>query len=137
MAKFKRQFDKNYKGAPYQNDPGESVTKPSMTLTVRELMDRHTRGLDPGTQQKEEMYLPEGMEVPKVTDLTDLIYQREELKEKQKELNQKIKDERKAAKEREREARESKGTEVGSDSGEGLDNGQSDNSRDTANSKSD
>lgn len=93
-VKFKRQFDTSYKGKPYQNESGKSVTKPSMTLTVRELMERHTRGLETGTLQREEIYLPDGMEVPNITDLTDLVYQREELKQKQDELEERIRTEK-------------------------------------------
>lgn len=90
-VKFKTQFNPSYKGTPHKNKSGKSMTQPSMSLTVKELMERHTRGLETGVEAKEELYLED--EVPRITDLTDLVYQREALEEQQAEIEQQIQNE--------------------------------------------
>lgn len=94
VVKFRRQYTPDYKGTPYQNETGVSMTVPSMTLTVKELMERHTRGLETDTAQREEIYLPEGIDVPRMDDLTDLVFAKEELKQKEDEIKQQIAAER-------------------------------------------
>lgn len=111
-TKFRRNYDPDYKGTPHEMDYGDSVTQPSMTLTVRELMTRHTRGLETGAMEREPIYLPDGMEVPRPNDLTDLVYERERLEEQRKELEKTAHDEELQRKEQELEqASESKETD--------------------------
>lgn len=107
--KFKQNYDPSYNGTRCKKDYPNSLTKPSMSMTVRELMEKHTRGLGLGVSAKEEMYLDEqGLEVPKVTDLTDIQERRENLMEKQKELREKAKEEIKLKKEKDLEIEKSK-----------------------------
>lgn len=94
MVKFKRRYDPEYNGSPYQNESGVSMTQPSMSLTVRELMTRHTRGLETGIPPKEEIYLDESQEVPSHNDLVDIVEERERLNERKRELEKQLQDER-------------------------------------------
>lgn len=106
--KFVRQFNRNYKGTPYQNESGVSMTQPSMTLTVKELMERHTRGLETDIRHKEEIYLEEGEEVPRITDLTDIVYMKEELQEREEQLKKQVEDDNRKAEARRKAEQSSK-----------------------------
>ena len=90
--KFRRQFDLGYNGTPVEKDYGESLTVPSMTLTVKELMERHTRGIGTGAAVREGIYLDD-QEIPVITDLTDLQERREELEQQGKDLTEKVNEE--------------------------------------------
>lgn len=79
-------YDYEAKENVHDIDPGKSMTVPDMNLTVSQLMDRHTRGIGLGVAEKEALYLPEGLEVKRPGDLTELIEYREELEAKAKEL---------------------------------------------------
>lgn len=108
-TRFKRQFQEGYKGTPTTLPEMPSCTQPSMTLSVQELMERHTRGIDTGAIQREEIYFPDDMEVPRITDMNEISEMKERLKEKEQELIQKIRDERKEANDkREKEKMEQK-----------------------------
>lgn len=90
MTKFKTQWDPTYKGTSFVNDYGPKQTVPSMTLTVQELMQRHTRGLGTDAVEREPIYLEEGDEIPVIRDLTDIVERREQLEAKQHELEQQL-----------------------------------------------
>lgn len=49
---------------------GKSQTVPDMSLTIKELLDGHTRGIDLDPERREGLYLEEP--IPVITDLTDL-----------------------------------------------------------------
>lgn len=89
-VRFRTQFNEKYKGSPYKNEYGPSLTVPDLNLTVKELMVRHTRGVGVGAIQREEHYLPEGMEVPSIKDFTEIEDRREELKQREKEIREEI-----------------------------------------------
>ena len=77
--KFRRNFDPTYKGCKGHIIEGKSETVPDEGLTVKELMERHTRGI--GSPIREGLYLDEyGLEVPRITDLTDIQEMRERLR---------------------------------------------------------
>lgn len=118
VTTFRTQWNPEYKGHNPEMDMGKSCTVPSQTLTVKELMTRHTRGLEIGVAQKEEIYLPEDMEVPRVTDMNDLVYKREQLEDEKRQVEQDIKNERERNKQQTKDA---KGTEVRKDSRPELD----------------
>lgn len=131
-VKFRRNFDPKYKGTKWENETGEKVTVPSMALTVKELMVRHTRGLETGVPTREGYYMEEGEEVPRILDLTDLVERRERLEERTKEINKAIKDERARIK---RETKAAKDAESGGDTSKGLDKGEKPKSEDKTTSK--
>lgn len=93
-VKFKRQYQKDYKGVLYDNDSGKSKTQPSMSLTVRDLMERHTRGLETNEKVRDGIFLEEGQEVPNIQDMNDIQEMKEALQEKYNEINKKVKDEK-------------------------------------------
>lgn len=91
-TRFRTQFDPNYKGTKYMPEGGMgiSLTVPDLNLSVKQLMERHTRGIGIGVAQREEHYF-EDEEVPKMTDLTDLEIRREQLKQREAEIREEIK----------------------------------------------
>ena len=95
--KFRRQFNPDYQGSPFQNVPGESQTVPDMGITVRQLMINHTRGIGSDSLERQPHYYGD-LEVPQVKDLTDLEVNAEKLRQKDRELADKIKAEKEAKK---------------------------------------
>lgn len=63
------QFDIHYKGTKGRKINGKSMTVPDMSITVRQMLERHTRGL-PIPKGREPMYFD--LEVPVFHDLTDV-----------------------------------------------------------------
>lgn len=90
MTKFSRQWDKSYKGYPGMENNGKDLCVPDQNISLRELMYRHTRGLpiDGNVMKNGEYY---GVEIPKITDLTDIENYRERLKVAKDELMEAIK----------------------------------------------
>lgn len=71
----------------------ETLTVPDQTLTIKELLDRHSRGLPLGvTQQKGEYF---DVEIPNFQDLTEMIEWKKGLMETNKELNSLIREQQK------------------------------------------
>lgn len=80
MAKFKRQFnlDKSgksiYKGAMHNGtgeiNQKESLTRPNMNLTIKQLLKNHTRGLPTEAHNFEKIYTGE-VSVPQFADITE------------------------------------------------------------------
>lgn len=63
-----------------------------MSLTVRELLLMHTRGISPDVMEREEQWFEE-MEVPQIQDLTDLENYNRKLTEWRNQLQEQVKDE--------------------------------------------
>jgi hypothetical protein len=92
--KLKKQFSK-WKFTGKQMDQ-TIMTQPDMTMGIRELLDRHSRGLPLTTNTRSGEYFD--TEIPKFDDLTDMLQYKNELMERNKSINKLIKDEKKAAK---------------------------------------
>jgi hypothetical protein len=91
-GRYRVQFDFTYKGAPGKKMSDEIVTQPDMTLTVRQLLENHTRGIDSGVQEKAPFYFD--VEVPTITDITDVHEYRDYLNERIQQVNEFIANER-------------------------------------------
>ncbi len=68
-----------------------SMTVPDMSLTVKQLLHNHTRGIHSDVSHNEPMYFDS--EIPIIDDITDLIEFRKDLKAREKALKLKIKEE--------------------------------------------
>tara|TARA_B110000003_G_scaffold230245_1_gene232274 strand:- start:979 stop:1332 length:354 start_codon:yes stop_codon:yes gene_type:complete len=96
--KIKKQFTENYVNHGKTMD--QTVhTQPDMTMSIRELLDRHSRGLPLTTNQKQGEYFD--TEIPRFDDITDMLQYKQELMDRNKSINKLIKDEKKAAKQQE------------------------------------
>ena len=96
--KFKTQFTKTYKGSKGKKMSNEVLTVPDQNLSVRELLDRHSRGLPIGASAKDGQYFD--TEVPVFDDILDMVEYKKELVRKHKELTKQIEDEQNAQKQK-------------------------------------
>lgn len=90
QSRLRIQFDIGYKGTEGKTIDGKSMTEPDMTLTVGQLVERHTRG---GTLPQREPFYFE-TEIPTFSDLTDIDEYRTQLAHRLKETEKFIKDEK-------------------------------------------
>lgn len=97
--RIRMQFDVGYTGSPGKKMDGDSETIPDMSLTVRQLVESHTRGQDSKVQVKKPLYFD--LPIPVVQDILDVKRYREKLEEQIQKVNEFIKEE-----EAEREAAE-------------------------------
>lgn len=88
--RFQVQFDIEYGGTTI-NKHGKSQTVPDMNLTVRQLLTNHSRGLSNDRHTKDPLYFD--VQIPKITDITDVEAYRESLQYKMDEVNKFIEDE--------------------------------------------
>ena len=82
----------NYKGKKMSE---ELHTIPDQTLTIRDLLDNHTRGIPLGVNTRVGEYFD--TEIPRFEDLTDMIEYKAQLMERNKEINKLIREEKKEA----------------------------------------
>ena len=82
----------NYKGKKMSD---ELLTIPDQTLSIRNLLDNHTRGIPLGVNTRVGEYFD--TEIPVFEDLTDMLEYKRQLMEKNKELNKLIREEKKEA----------------------------------------
>ena len=82
----------NYKGKKMSD---ELHTLPDQTLTIRNLLDNHTRGIPLGVNTRVGEYFD--TEIPRFDDLTDMVEYKRQLMEKNKEINKLIREEKKEA----------------------------------------
>lgn len=85
---FQVQFDITY-GGTYVTKSGESLTVPDMNLTVRQLLNNHSRGLTNDKYIKEPIYFD--FKIPKIKDIVDVIEYQDYLKEHTKQVEDFIK----------------------------------------------
>jgi hypothetical protein len=78
--KFRVQFDFDYKGTNGSDGGGKKVTQPEMSLTVRQLLENHTRGINSPVKTLTPMYFD--LEVPVIKDLTDVHEYRQHLEQR-------------------------------------------------------
>ncbi len=94
-GKYRVQFDFDYSGTPGKLMSKETVTQPDMNLTVRQLLENHTRGIDSQVQERKPLYFD--IEVPTIHDITDVMLYKEHLEEKLKQTAKFIEDDIAAA----------------------------------------
>lgn len=92
-TRLRVQFDITYKGHPGKRFEGDSMTEPDMTLTLGQLLERHSRGKD--IPMQDPVYFE--MEVPTFSDITDVERYREQLQRRLDETNEFIKADKAAA----------------------------------------
>ena len=73
----------------------EKLTQPDQTLTIRELLDNHSRGIPLGVKQRKGEYFE--TPIPRFDDLTDMLEYKAQLMDRNKELNKQIKAEKQSA----------------------------------------
>jgi len=73
----------------------EKLTQPDQTLTIRELLDNHSRGIPLGVKERKGEYFE--TPIPRFDDLTDMLEYKAQLMDRNKELNKQIKAEKQAA----------------------------------------
>lgn len=87
------QFDITYLGTKGKTSTGASETEPDMTLTIGQLLERHTIG--DNIPHKQPVFFE--MEVPTFSDLTDIEEYRTQLAQRVSEVNKFIEDEKQQA----------------------------------------
>lgn len=80
LSRFRIQFDFDYRGDKGKTMDQTQKTQPDMSLTVRQLLENHTRGVNSEVQSKKPLYFD--IEVPIIKDITDVFEYKEHLKEK-------------------------------------------------------
>lgn len=94
---IRTQFNPNYNGCQGSIPSPEQRTVPDMSLTIKELVRNHTRGISVDINQPEPVFFEDP--IPTIQDLTDLDALRDVLNERAKEtLDLKEKSEQQAAK---------------------------------------
>jgi hypothetical protein len=88
-SKIKKQFQNTPPTSKGETNNSPSMTVPDMTLTVKQLLHNHSRGIHSEVSHNEPMYFDS--EIPIIDDITDLIAYREDLKAREKALKAKIK----------------------------------------------
>ena len=89
--KIRTQFTgKIFQSSGFKKNMGKSMTVPDQNLTVKELLDRHSRGVSLGAPQLKGEYFD--VEVPRFDDLTDALEYKKNLMNKAEKLDQLIKD---------------------------------------------
>lgn len=76
-GRFRLQFDFAYGGTKGQEHTKDSKTVPDMSLTVRQLLENHTRGNNDPSIIKTPVYFD--IEVPTIRDITDVEAFKEQL----------------------------------------------------------
>lgn len=95
--KLRKQFmKKKWNSSGFKKDMGVSLTLPDQNLTIRELLDRHSRGVPLGAIDRQGEYFD--TDVPRFSDLTEMLEYKKELEEKRKELTKQINAEIEASK---------------------------------------
>ena len=79
-SRYQIQFDFDYTGSRGKSMSQERRTQPDMSLTVRQLLENHTRGYEMGAVERKPLYFD--IEVPTINDLTDVQEYRDHLMEK-------------------------------------------------------
>jgi hypothetical protein len=86
VNRFRIQFDLGYKGHEGKEMDMETMTQPDMSLTVRQLLENHTRGKDSNVQHREPLYFD--IEIPQISDMTDVVEFRNQLERKLQQTNE-------------------------------------------------
>lgn len=93
MTKIRTQFSGEiYNSSGYKKDMGKTMTLPDQSLTIRELLEKHSRGVALGVPQVKGEYFD--IEVPRYDDLTDMLNHKKALDQQRKDLLAQIKKEK-------------------------------------------
>jgi hypothetical protein len=92
--KIQKQFTDAFNGTQGKTMDQTIHTQPDMTMSIRDLLDRHSRGLPLTTNERQGEYFD--TEIPRFDDLTDMLQYKQELMDRNKSINKLIKDEKKA-----------------------------------------
>lgn len=90
--KYKRQFVKSYKGAPGSKQSDESMTDPSMFISMKQMLINHSKGINTKVKQYEPQYFGDEP-IPEINDLVDAQDYVEDLKARQAEAKKKVEQE--------------------------------------------
>jgi hypothetical protein len=86
---------KQFSTTPYtfkgETNTKPSLTVPDLTLTIKQLLTNHSRGISSDVTHNEPLYFD--TEIPIINDITDLDAFRQDLKAREKALSLKIKQE--------------------------------------------
>jgi hypothetical protein len=110
ISKPKLVFRTQYNSPPYKGkkmDP-TVLTQPDQNMSIRDLLDKHSRGLPLGVNEKKGEYFD--TEIPRFDDILDAVEYKKDLIKKHKDLESKIKADQESAKAKEK-ALETKKTE--------------------------
>lgn len=88
--KFRRNFQEKEK-LPGEVNHEPSMTVPDQTISMKKLIENHVRGIPSDVRMYQGQYL--GIEIPKITDLTDLAAYREQLEEYKQQIQERIREE--------------------------------------------
>ena len=101
IRKPKLVFRTQYNSPPYKGkkmDP-TVLTQPDQNMSIRELLDKHSRGLPLGVNEKKGEYFD--TEIPRFDDILDAVEYKKDLIKKHKDLESKIKADQESAKAKE------------------------------------
>lgn len=89
---MRTQFDPTYNGSQGEinNEPSETV--PDLSLTVRQLLTNHSRGIHSDVAENKGEYFDQ--EIPQFYDITDRINYKNQLLERLDELNETVEEEK-------------------------------------------
>ena len=76
------------------------LTQPDQNMSIKDLLDRHSRGLPLGATQQQGEYFD--TEIPRFDDILDAVEYKKSLQQKQKDLETKIKADQQAAQQKEK-----------------------------------
>jgi len=88
---LRKQFMVNPKLAKGETNNKPSLTVPDLTLTIKQLLTNHSRGIPSNVAYNEPMYF--NQEIPIIDDIVDIQTFRQDLKHREKLLQAKIKEE--------------------------------------------
>ena len=77
------------------------LTQPDQNMSIKDLLDRHSRGLPLGATQQQGEYFD--TEIPRFDDILDAVEYKKTLQRKQQELETKIKADQQSAKQKEKQ----------------------------------
>lgn len=105
LKRFSVQFDIFYGGSPGKNMDPESLTVPDMNLTIRQLMENHTRGKGNTVAVKQPVYFD--YTIPQIKDITDIHEFKKQLEDQLNNVEEFIQNDlKKGADKKEKEAAE-------------------------------
>tara|TARA_B110000263_G_C15021227_1_gene379644 strand:- start:87 stop:488 length:402 start_codon:yes stop_codon:yes gene_type:complete len=102
LITVRRQFNTYPK--VYKKRSQKSLTVPDQNMSIRTLLDRHSRGIPLGASEKKGEYFD--TEIPRFDDLTDVVAYKKMLAQKHKELDLQVNSEIKAKKQKEEALRQ-------------------------------
>lgn len=91
MTKFRKQWVKSYKGSEGEKNTMQSETKPNETLTLRQLLINHTKGIGTNARDLGGIYTGDQL-APRFKDVTEYMEHQEMLKNRQIDLEESIKE---------------------------------------------